>query len=349
MLEENRYDEQHDSENNERRKGSGKKTALIVICSILAVILLLLGGILIYVNHLLGLMNRPEPIPSGESGLTLPPEETVPPDFTGPTVEVTWPTEPAKPVETDNVINIMLLGEDNRSGYYRGRTDSMILCTIHTKTKTVTLTSFMRDMYVQIPGWGDNRLNAAFVFGGIELFEETFMYNFGIRLDGVVIVEMIRFAEVIDLLGGVDIDMTQREVDHFRRAFGWDFHEGVNHITGEQALWYSRLREIDSDFERVKRQQKVVTSIINAYKQKPLTQLLPLLEQLLPMVTTNMSNGEIINYAIDMFPMLSGCQVVSQRLPADGTYQVGTINGMWVMVVDMEATREQLALLMKPQ
>ena len=112
-----------------------------------------------------------------------------------------------------NVVNIMLVGQDRRQNdSERQRSDSMILLTLNRSAQTLDMTSFMRDTYVEIPGWGGNRLNAAYVFGGIDLMNETFLNNFGVKIDGVVEVDFYDFVEIIDEIGGVDIEIKEEEV-----------------------------------------------------------------------------------------------------------------------------------------
>lgn len=333
-----------------KKRGKWKKRIVIVLCILLALLLLTMGGVVIYINYLMSLMQRPQDtmntagtVTGPTEELTLPPEETVGPEITDPTIEVTWPSETTPVVDNDRVINIMLLGEDNKAGYYRGRTDAMILVTINTKTKTITLTSIMRDLFVQIPGWADNRINAAYVFGGIDLFEQTFTENFGITLDGIIMVELEKFADVVDILGGVTMELTQKEADYLRIGMNWPhIHAGVNRLNGEEALCYSRLREIDNDFVRTNRQRKVIEAIINEYKQQPLDRLLPLMQQILPMLTITMTNAEMFEYAFEMFPLLSGATVNAIRLPVEGSYKGAIVSKMWVIVADMEANRKVL-------
>ncbi len=336
----------------QEKKRSVKKTVLITIAIILALLMVALCCAVAYVNHLMGLMSRPteSTLPSGAENMTLPPDETVGPGYTGPTMDVTMPTTPVDLIESDHVINIMLLGEDKTYGYYRGRTDSMILCTINTDKKTLTMTSFLRDLYVSIPGYGDNRLNAAYVFGGLELFKETMRFNFGITIDDIVMVELEAFCDVVDILGGVTISMTQKEADHLYEEYDhrWTFAAGSNHLDGEQALAYSRIRKIDSDFNRSKRQQKVLQAILNSYKSKPIGELLNVTEKLLPYLTVTMSNEEIWDYAFALFPMLSGITVETNRIPAEGTYTGAIVNNMAVLVPDLEANRQVLESIIHP-
>ncbi len=325
-----------------------KKPVLITVAVTLSLIMLALCCTVLYINYLFGSMNR-----FGEGDdISVPlQDETVGADYTGPTLDVTMPTTPIGAIESDNVINIMLLGEDERYGYPRGRTDSMILCTINKDAKTITMTSFLRDLYVTIPGYGDNRLNAAYVLGGIDTFKETMLWNFGVEIDEVVMVELDLFAKVVDILGGVTISMTQKEIDHLYERYptkNWSFVVGANKLNGAQALAYSRIREIDSDFARSRRQQTVLKTIFNTYRSKPLNELLSITEKILPNLTVTMDEAEIWSYAYELFPMLAGCTLETNRIPVDGSYTGAVVNNMAVLVPDLDANREVLESIINP-
>lgn len=124
--------------------------------------------------------------------------------------EVDW--SEIEPFLDDDLINILLVGQDRREGQGRQRSDSMILCSINPDTKQISMISFLRELYVQIPGgYSDNRLNAAYVFGGFPLLTDTLHTNFGVSIDGCFEVDFSCFQSVIDILGGVDITLTDKE------------------------------------------------------------------------------------------------------------------------------------------
>jgi LCP family protein required for cell wall assembly len=247
--------------------------------------------------------------------------------------------------KADNVVNILLIGQDAREGEGRSRSDSMILVTFNKDTKTITMTSFLRDMYVKIPGYQDNKLNATYVFGGMPLLNQTLEQNFGVQVDGNVEVDFSHFAEVIDLLGGVDLELRYDEAATINNATGrLVLGTGMMHLDGEQALVYSRIRSLDADadFSRTNRQRKVINALIEKFRNTKLTTLLGLVDDLLPMITTDMSNGEIIELAYELFPMLADCTIVSQRVPADGAYELKTVRDMSCIVAEMDAARQLL-------
>lgn len=330
-------------------KAAGK--AVKILLCVLAVLLVaaIVAGVC-YANSMLNRINRVEE----EETLTIeeieeilaetdPPEE----EFTGVVLapeDVTMPEEPAEQiVMEDTVVNILLIGQDRRPGQKRQRSDAMILCTVNTETKTLTMTSFLRDTYVKLPAYNgknysNNRLNVPYAIGGMEMLDECLKLNFGIEVDHNIEVDFSGFESVIEAMGGVDIELTRSEARHL----GGGLKEGVNHLSGEQALEYSRIRKLDNDFGRTNRQRKVLSALLEQVKQLSMAELLDLAETLLPMITTDMENSDIVKYVTDFFPILSELQIVTQSVPADGEFYYASINGMSVLVPDMEKINEKL-------
>ena len=241
------------------------------------------------------------------------------------------------------MINILLVGADRRSSE-RARSDSMILCTFNKTQGTISMTSFMRDMYVQIPGYRDNRINAAYPIGGMALLNETLRHNFGIHLDGIVEIDFARFEDLIDMLGGIELELTGAEAEYINKKSDSWLHPGLQRLNGEQALWYSRCRKVggDGDFGRTNRQRILLGKLLDEYKNKSMLELLGLMDDILPMVTTNMTNKQLLSHAYSLFPMLSDSDIYTQRIPKFGDYEPVRINGMAVLLPNLEAIREQL-------
>ena len=315
------------------------KKTLKIIGIVLAILLLLafaLAGVaFLYVDSMLGKMNYIA------SDTTITPEEassidreewiTTSPDDDSPVVDptdVTFPSDlPEMEEQGKDIVNIMLVGQDARPGEPAQRSDSMILMTFNKKTQEITLTSFLRDQYVQIPGFGRTKLCHAYSYGGMTLLNETIENHYGVEIDGNVTLNFEGFEKIIDMLGGVEITLTKEEAIAMNNlvAGKWWLLEGTHTLTGEQALLYSRLRHIDSDFKRTERQRKVIMSVINAYKNCSLSELLAVLEETMPLITTNIPKSTIYSYAFHLFPMLSGVQMKTQQMPASGTFQSGLI------------------------
>ncbi len=243
-----------------------------------------------------------------------------------------------------DILNILLVGQDRREGEERARSDSMILCTYHKKTNQLTMTSFLRDLYVPIPGHGENRINAAYALGGMELLEDTLEENFNLHIDGCVEVDFSQFADIIDLLGGIDLSLRQDEADYINEETGSALSEGTHHLSGQQALVYSRIRSLDADgdFSRTNRQRKVLSAMMDICKDAELPALMKLTEKIFPMVSTDMSSAKLLKLALDLLPGLSKVEVASQHVPEAGSYSDESINGMSVLVADTDAVRKML-------
>lgn len=198
--------------------------------------------------------------------------------------------------------------------------------------------SFLRDLYVQIPGYSDNRLNSAYVFGGFPLLKETLYLNFGVTVDGCFEVDFNGFTGVIDTIGGVDISLSEAEA----AIVGGGATAGMNHLNGEQALTYARIRYIDSDFNRTARQRNVINSAIGKLRNCSVKQLMSLLDTVLPLITTDMSNMDITSLALRYAPSLPSIQVSSHYVPGEGCYQYAKIRGMSVLVPDLKKVRTAL-------
>ncbi len=348
-----------------KRQGSTKRVLLIILCVVLALVLAAMLLATIYVENLFSRLNHVgggSNLPSG--GFDGPPVtvDTVPSDFTGPVLngdDVQTPTGPVQ-VVGEKHINILLIGNDARDGDTAPRSDSMILCTFNTETKTITMTSFLRDTYVQIPNFNrGDKLTHAFHWGGyygtsmdagnggiasaIEVLDSTLEYNFGVKIDGNLCVDFAAFEKVIDQVGGVDIDLTEKEARHLNKRYGFSLSSGINRLNGKEALGYARIRDIDSDIVRAGRQRTVVMALIDKARGMNFVQLNDLLMEVLPMITTDMSDQQIMEYAMALFPMLGGCKTASQQIPMEGTYSFAYVDDLAVeRIDDLEANLELL-------
>ena len=240
----------------------------------------------------------------------------------------------------EHIINILLIGQDRRPGESRARSDSMILCTIDTEKKTMVMTSFLRDLYVDIPDWNgrtyqDNRLNACYAFGGMGMLDLALEKNFGIQVDHNLEVDFSGFSEIINIFGGVTINLTKAEANYM----GQGLKEGTNFLNPEQALQYSRIRYLDSDFGRTNRQRNVLTALFESIKTMNSDQLTQLINKILPMMTTDMTNADITGYMVKLIPILPELEISTQYIPASGAYKSCYVRGMAVLVPDMEANR----------
>ena len=312
-----------------------KRRSVAVLCVVLAVILVVLVGTMIWFENLLGGINR-----LGE-------EETLSEEQLASIYDsrlhgddAQLPHGAAELIESgDEITNILLVGQDRRPGESRQRSDAMILCTIDKRDKTLTMTSFMRDMYVKIPGYWDDRINAAYQIGGFKTLNATLEYNFGVSVDYNVEVDFDGFQKIIDLMGGVDIELTAEEATYMNQQGAWELQEGVNHLNGYQALLYSRNRAIGYDYARTGRQRIVLEALENKTKDSGLMQMYQLAKGIIPLITTDMQTQQIMGLIVNMFPMLSDLEVKNQRIPANGAFSEEVVDGMQVLIPDFEANR----------
>ena len=217
-----------------------KKIILIVLLSVLSVCLILTVVAGIMIKSVLSDIKRV----GDETVMTLSREEIE--------AEVdmsdTTPVEVAPAIKSGkDIINILLVGQDRREGEGRQRSDAMIFCTINKETNVMTMTSFLRDLWVFIPdgerGYNE-RLNVAYMIGGFDLLNATLEYNFGIHADYNFEIDFSGFMTAIDTIGGVEVELTRAEANYLNRRGnweveenqGWQLKEGVNLLTGSQAL-----------------------------------------------------------------------------------------------------------------
>ena len=334
-----------------KKKKSKKKIVILSIVLAIAIIITAVGvAACSVVSHYMNRIGRTD----DNSVDTVPPEEevfefegfeTVPDNMSEEDLpedvrvlqpeDIEWSDIEA--LNDDDLINILLIGNDYRDGYYARRSDSIILCSINPELGRIVIISLMRDMYLQIPGYSDNILNASFNFGGIPLLEETIAKNFGVSIDGSVEVGLDQFMNVIDTVGGVDIYITEAEAAAIGSAAS-----GNVHMDGNLAKKYASLRRIDSDFSRTERQRKIISAIYTKAKSQSLSQLLDLADELLPSLITNMSNTEILRLLIKCYPLIGSTELEQYRLPPDGGYERAVIRGLFVLVPDLDKCREAL-------
>ena len=272
--------------------------------------------------------------------------QTVPSTAPTQTIPTTVPPETTLPVYEARRINFLLVGRDWHGEGENGRSDSMILCSVDTGAQTVTMISFLRDIYLNIPGHGSSRLNAAYSWGGAELLKETLEQNFGVQTDVTLEIDFDGFESMIDYLGGVDIELTDQEAAYLNKTYDWALNGGVSHLNGEEALAYSRIRFLDSDFVRTERQRNVLIALVEKYKNATLQEMLRVTDEFLDQSTSDHTDEQLLGYALELHAMLADSTVATHRVPADGTYSYETIRGMSVIEVDLEENKDLLNRLL---
>ncbi len=345
-----------------KKKASTQKKVLIALVSVLAVVFVLLLAATIYVEWVLGRFYYD---PSQGGTLSYEDAQALLQDDQGnpldPNAEVVDPDDVQlgqvdKVHVGEDVVNILLVGQDRRAGQKeRTRSDTMILVTINPKSKQVTLTSFMRDMYVKIPGYYKNRINVAYMLGGAELLFDTIECNFGVRPDHFVEVDFTGFSKVVELVGGIDMELTAKEAKHLNNnedfydfpKESWNLKEGMNHLTGNQALAFARIRKIDptGDFARTDRQRRVVTTLIEEAKGMNLVELNELVLSAADIISTDMTSKEILGFVAEYYPLLSKMgDVETVQIPADNAFKSAGIEGVGsVLVPNLEKNSAVIA------
>ncbi len=252
--------------------------------------------------------------------------------------------------------NILLLGTDSRTSDTDTRTDTMIILSLNARSNEIRMTSLMRDIWVDVPGHGGAKLNAACVYGGPELTLQTINQNFGMDIQSYVEVNMQCLAQIVDALGGIRMDVSDSEAKAINKLFADDrnAHDENTYfagdtvsagsqvlLNGKQALAFVRIRSMDNDYVRTDRQRQMLVAIAKDLQQKDLLSLGAIVTGMLQYVKTNLTFDEIMAIAgvcmgasLDDLPEL--------RLPAEGTYQSGTFNGTWCIKPDFEENARQL-------
>lgn len=255
-------------------------------------------------------------------------------------------------ISDEDVINILCIGTDTRQKGKNSRSDAMIVLSLNTEKKTITLTSVLRDIYVDIPGYNKNKLNAAMAFGNVSLLKETIEQNFKIKIDRYMIVDFFSFVDIIDAVGGVELEVTEGEqkyinqyLTEINRLLGDPIdhnqlkEHGLVKLDGRQALSYSRIRYIGTDFGRTERQRKVMLSTFDKVKDSNFVVLSELLNKTLPYVTTDLTQSEILGLLVDL-PEYKNYTISSNCIPYENTYTFCTINKMSVIGIDFEKNIE---------
>lgn len=247
--------------------------------------------------------------------------------------------------------SILLLGTDNEQG--RGRTDSIIVATVG--RGEIKLTSILRDTLVNIEGYGSHKINSAYRLGGEQLAMRTVNEAFGLGITRYAVIDFEGFSDLIDSVGGVAVNVSKAELQEINKGLDatWKRLGGGRPIqylktygqntllTGPQALAYARIRKIDSDYVRTSRQRAVLESLIEKLRgtKNPLVHA-KLMQTAFSTIKTNVNFIEI---GVDAVRLLSGGLKMEQlRLPADGMYTTGTVDGAWVIQPDLPKNRALL-------
>lgn len=255
--------------------------------------------------------------------------------------------------------NILLLGCDDRDEQaHTGRTDTIMILSVNRELGSAKLTSIMRDTWVKIPGRKNNKINAANVFGGPELVVETVNASFGTDIQNYILINMRDLADIIDLFGGVDLELSESEVkvaNDYINEFEFGFYNkkseypdysriasaGMVHLNGSQAMAHCRDRYTDSDFGRVMRGQDTLLALAKKAQSMEVDACLDIAGEIRDFVVTNLTDEQARELAKAILTMEVE-EVGQHRLPAEGAYKSGTFDGIWMIKADLEKNAQIL-------
>ena len=340
------------------KKKNKKGRARRVFVLIMSIIMLLFGTGMVYYYSVLDSLNYQDV------------------DKTQPT---TTDSSDSNSVTTDSligneyVLNILLFGQDahgdGEDDY--GRSDTMILLSLDNLHKKIKLTSFQRDTYVYIPGYDDGKLNSAFSLGGVPLSIKMVEANFGIEVDKYACVDFDSFRKIINVLGGVDMELSIEEMEYINAQIDVNNQLGktefleidysqdpqIAHLDGYQALWYARNRGAESlggnpnysfsgdDWERTQRQRKLLETIMLSLKEEAsLTDIVEIVNEIGPLVTTNLKKSDITFLVSNCMTYLD-YEMVELAIPTEGNWSYGRTDDMQSVIVidDWDKVRYDLA------
>lgn len=326
------------------------KPVVITVSVILALIVLIGGGLLIYVKSMLGYVNRAEYEEKNEdmsfedmiaalatTGETEPFETTE---------ETTIPYSDGNYGKTGKVINILVVGQDMREGEPGKNSDTILLCSLNKETKVLTISSFLRDSYVKLANYkshqcGMYRINSAYAMGylwggdagAFEMIDNTLINNYGATIDHNIEISLDCFEKILETVGPIQIELDETEVTYLNKYLeknGYDrrLEVGVNDLYSVTALAYARMRhdtfgyksQDGSDMKRTNRQRKVVSAVLDNIKHLSISEINNLAKQILPTITTDMSDADIATYLLEVVPVLPYLSIESIQIPQEGTY-----------------------------
>lgn len=257
------------------------------------------------------------------------------------------------PKEADDVITIALFGSDYSELYDISAADATMILAINTQNNTIKLCSLMRDIYLDLPNGGKMNLNYTILDGGPSSILKAINYNFNLNVDKFVQVDLERLPKIIDALGGVEIEITPDElqyingyIDHIDKNNGTNtehiYTSGKQILNGTQASAYCRIRYTEGrDFKRTERQRDVLNALFVKFKDINITEVPGMINEILPLVTTNLTNSEIISISSKALGM--GLSNIEQgRFPSDGNIISAGFTDMYHTNIDIEGTTEEL-------
>lgn len=250
------------------------------------------------------------------------------------------------------VKNIALFGVDTREeNSFEGRSDTIMIASVNKSAHTVKLVSIMRDSYVPIDGHRAQKITHAYMFGGAQLAIKTINKNFGLNITDYATINFFKLASMIDSLGGIDVEITEKERDYLNshsmmtpeelRYFTEPLSSGVVHLTGGQASWYARIRYLDGDDHRTARQRKVIEACLVKLKSIKPKDYVNTVNAMMKFCETSLTPTEILQLA----PMVtySDIKMETFNVPSENINPIGGIyDGAWVWRYDLKKAAKEI-------
>ena len=235
----------------------------------------------------------------------------------------------------------------------------MILVSIDSNNKEIKFSSFMRDTYVDIDGYGKDKLNAAFAYGGPELATKTIEKNYGIKIDNYITTGFADFKKIVNALGGVDIELDKDECGYINWQLGKngqtetygevEVKDGVQKLNGQQALWFCRDRGSENfsgnDFTRTSRQRRMMMGLVKSYKTSSVDDILSITNDLKKYVETDLSKQDLmwlVNHSNKLFTYKTSDKCYPEE--SSGWSAGSTEIGAWIIEIDSwDTTKKDIA------
>ncbi len=317
------------------QKGKKRSAAMITLCVLLCVLGILIAVAVVVWNH-----TKPDPMSGQKPNFDITEEETEnmgqdmeeTVDESAPTVdqemlEETLPTvEEIEIPKDEGWTHYLLLGIDNTS-YKSGRSDAMIVFSVHKEEQKLVLSSVPRDTLVYIEGKGFDKLTNAYSYGGADLTVKTFSQNFDVDVANYFIVNFQSLPEIVDLVGGVTLTLTDAEAEHMGRQYAaWGLSGGTQKLNGKEVLAYCRVRKIDSDYKRNERQYKALMAIYNEVKTLSYDKYIALAKVAYDNMYSDMKMGDMLLLVKDVMEIADGSEIEHARLVGGDNSKAGRIN-----------------------
>lgn len=326
------------------KKKKGKKIALIILAVVLiALAVAAVLGVSAY-KTMLSKVNYVE-MPTETTQIATTAATEVTETTAEATTEATTVETTRPPMKPEDIINILVVGQSSRKGEEGKLADTMILASVNTYTKTLTLTSFLRDAYVDLPDYRDsrgtlhtcgwNKLTSCYALGynwdgaagAMKMMNDCLYNNFGVEIDYNVEIDFDCFIDLVDILGGVGLEITQEEADYLNKDDRFvynDFEAGWAALTGSEALSYARMRKAegdnDSDIKRTARQRKLIGALLNNVRELNMKKIKRIVNEILPQITTNIPSDKITELLVELVPMLPELKMESGTCPVEKLY-----------------------------